>query len=98
MIITIIGWITVFIILVLLALLGYSEIVEINIRKANKRYYKNLDKFADRINGHRHWLNSPERLPYRDLFTFIVDGLRKGHISGEALREKVDEIIAKGNQ
>lgn len=95
MVIIIIGWFTVALIAICLFLWAYSEITDYNIRRLNKRYYKNLDTFADKISGHKHWLNSPERVPFRELFKFIVEGMRQGHISGEALRNKVDEIINK---
>ena len=95
MAITIIGWIAVGIIAILLLLWAYASLLDYRDFIRNKRYYKNLDMFADKINGHKHWLNSPERIPYRELFNYVVDGMRKGYISGDALREKVDEIIAK---
>jgi len=95
MIITTLGWGALIVIALVIILIIYSVIDNYIERKRTENYYKTLKEFGSRISDCRYWLNSEERLPYQELFDFIVKEIKEGGLRGDSLRDKVDEIINK---
>lgn len=91
------------IILAIIGVLAIALVVWLNISEwldsqAEKRAYRkakeSFDYVARNIEGCQYWLNSYEREPYRQMFMFIVDCMRKyNNVPASELRDKVDEII-----
>lgn len=93
MIITVLGWGMVIIIFLIISLCIYYYLDSYLHKKKVKDYYKTLEDASNSMRHARYWLNSKEREPYQKFYDYILDSMKNGRVSGDFLRQKVDEII-----
>lgn len=67
-------------------------------RRAYRKAKESFDYVARNIEGCQYWLNSQDRQPYREMFMYIVECMKKyNNVPASELRTKVDEIIKSQN-
>ena len=92
-IITILGYI--FATIICLCVIGwaYSELSLAYYKFIIKIEDKGVNKFLDRQEGNSYWISNDDRKPFGEFHSYIFTQFRKGGVSGNSIRDKVDEII-----
>lgn len=94
MIIAFLGWLTLIVVVLCLMYWFYCEVrYGIDCYKQKLRW-EGVKKFAQENRQHSHWLDSEERKAFREFYIHIFNRMKINyHLSGEDLRNKVDQIL-----
>lgn len=94
--ITYLGWtfLVLLTIIAIIALIGFIQTIKEN--RFNRKKKQLHDDIVHQLRSSSDWLDSPERVPFRDFLDYITKNIEKyDYVSSEKLREEVDRIVEK---